>query len=79
MENTEVVMFRNSFQSSLKPSYVMYIAQNNLEEEMEKQNINFIKNEMEKVGLKVPLVIFDRYSIIEKMNKDKEQEVEHEL
>ena len=79
MENTEVVMFRNSFQSSLKPSYVMYIAQNNLEEEMEKQNINFIKNEMEKVGLKVPLVIFDRHSIIEKMNKDKEQEVEHEL
>ena len=79
MENTEVVMFRNSFKSSLKPSYVMYIAQNNLEEEMEKQNINFIKNEMEKVGLKVPLVIFDRYSIIEKMNKDKEQEVEHEL
>ena len=79
MENTEVVMFRNSFQSSLKPSYVMYIAQDNLEEEKEKQNINFIKNEMEKVGLKVPLIIFDRYSIIEKMNKDKEQEVNYEL
>lgn len=79
MENTEVVMFRNSFQSSLKPSYVMYIAQNNLEEEMEKQNINFIKNEMEKVGLKVPLVIFDRSSIIEKMNKEKKQEAEYEL
>lgn len=28
--NTEIVLFRNSYQASLKPSYVMYIGENEL-------------------------------------------------
>ncbi len=34
---------------------------------MEKDDISSIKKQMEEVGLQVPLVIFDKYSIKEKM------------
>lgn len=65
--NTEVVLFRNSAESSLKPSYVLYIGNEKLDSKKEKDNINLVKKQMKEVGLKVPLVIFDRYSIREKM------------
>ncbi len=65
--NTEIVLFRNSYQASLKLSYVMYIGENELSSQMEKDDISSIKKQMEEVGLQVPLVIFDKYSMKEKM------------
>ena len=70
----EVVLFRNSFQSSLKPSYVMYIANDSLKSRHEKATIESIRKEMQEAGLHVPLVIFDRYSIKEKMKQADEIE-----
>ncbi len=64
--NNEIVLFRNSSEASLKPSYVMYIGDNKLDSEYEKKNIKMIKEQMVEAGLKVPLVIFDRFSIKEK-------------
>lgn len=64
-DNTEVVLFRNSYESSLKPSYVMYVGNDKLDSETEKANIENVKKQMSEVGLKVPLVIFDRYAIKE--------------
>lgn len=64
--NTEIVLFRNSYENSLKPSYVMYIGNDQLNSEVEKKNLELIKRQMKEVGLDVPLVIFDRYSIREK-------------
>ncbi len=64
--NTEIVLFRNSYENSLKPSYVMYIGNDKLNSEVEKKNLELIKRQMKEVGLDVPLVIFDRYSIREK-------------
>ena len=69
-ENNEVVMFRNSYESSLKPSYVMYIGNNSLETKDEKDQIESIRKQMQDAGLDVPLVIFDRYSIREKMKEN---------
>ena len=70
----EVVLFRNSFQSSLKPSYVMYIANDSFKSSHEKATIESIRKEMQEAGLRVPLVIFDRYSIKEKMKQADEIE-----
>lgn len=64
--NTEIVLFRNSYENSLKPSYVMYIGNDKLNSEVEKKNLELIKSQMKEAGLDVPLVIFDRYSIREK-------------
>jgi len=75
-DNTEVVLFRNSYESSLKPSYVMYIANGKLDSETEKRKIKSIKKQMEQVGLEVPLVIFDRFSIKEKIKTNELEELE---
>lgn len=80
-DNTEVVLFRNSCEASLKPSYVMYIGNDRLDSIVEKKNIELIKKQMKESGLDVPLIIFDRYSIREKIknsqleqNQDKDVE-----
>lgn len=75
--NTEVVLFRNSYISSLKSSYVMYIGHRKLDSQIEKENIELIKAQMKEVGLEVPLVIFDRYSIQEniKSNEQRDEKV----
>ena len=69
-DNTEIVLFRNSCESSLKPSYVMYIGNDKLDSIIEKGNIRLIKKQMKESGLDVPLVIFDRYSIKEKIKNN---------
>ena len=69
-DNTEVVLFRNSYEASLKPSYVMYIANDKLDSVVEKETIDLIKKQMKESGLDVPLVIFDRCSIREKMKNE---------
>ena len=68
-ENTEIVLYRNSEEASLKPSYVMYLANNKLDSQSEQKNIEQIKKQMEEAGLKVPLVILDREAIREKMKQ----------
>ena len=70
-DNTEVVLFRNSYESSLKPSYVMYIGNDKLDSVVEKENLELVRKQMKEAGLDVPLVIFDRFSIKEKMKDDK--------
>ena len=45
-DNTEVVLFRNSYEAALKPSYIMYIGNNKLDSEVEKKNIELIKNKL---------------------------------
>ena len=70
-DNTEVVLFRNSYESSLKPSYVMYIGNDKLDSVVEKKNLKLVRKQMKEAGLDVPLVIFDRFSIKEKMKDDK--------
>lgn len=78
-DNTEVVLFRNSYESSLKPSYVMYVGNDKLESGVEKENIELIKKQMKESGLEVPLVIFDRYSIRKKMkNNELEQNQDYD-
>lgn len=77
-DNTEVVLFRNSYEASLKPAYVMYIGNNKLDSMAEKRNIESIKNQMKEAGLDVPLVIFDRYTIREKI-KNNEIEQNNEV
>lgn len=67
--NTELVLFRNSYEASLKPSYVMYVGNEKIDSANEQQNLNTIREQMKNAGLNVPLVIFDRYSIREKMNE----------
>ena len=69
-DNTEVVLFRNSYEASLKPSYVMYVGNDKLDSAVEKENIELIKKQMKESGLDVPLVIFDRYSIGEKLKNN---------
>lgn len=69
-DNTEVVLFRNSYEASLKPSYVMYIGNDKLDSAVEKENIELIKKQMTESGLEVPLVIFDRYSMREKLKNN---------
>ena len=66
-DNTEVVLFRNSYEASLKPSYVMYIGNDKLDSVVEKENIELIKKQMKESGLDVPFIILDRYSIREKI------------
>ncbi len=75
--NTELVLFRNSYEASLKPSYVMYIGNDKLDSANEQQNLNDIREQMKNAGLNVPLVIFDRYSIREKMNEAKKDVQEY--
>ena len=78
-DNTELVLYRNSFESSLKTSYVLYIANDELQSKEEQENIEKIKSQMMEAGLKCPLVIFDRHTIIEKMKKqEKTNDVEQE-
>lgn len=69
-DNTEVVLFRNSYETSLKPSYVMYIGNDKLNSSVEKENIELIKKQMKEAGLSVPLIIFDRYSIRKKIKNN---------
>ena len=71
MDNSEVVLFRNSYESTLKPSYVMYVAKRDINSETERLNIELVEKQMKEVGLNVPLVIFDKYTIL---NKQKEIE-----
>ena len=73
-DNNEVVLFRNSCEVSLKPSYVMYIGNDKLDSVVESENIELIKKQMKESGLEVPLVIFDRYSIREKIKNNKLQQ-----
>lgn len=47
----------------------MYIANSSLETESEKTSIESIRKQMQEAGLHIPLVIFDRYSIKEKMKE----------
>ena len=49
----------------------MYIGNDKLDSAVEKKNIELIKEQMKEAGLDVPLVIFDRFSIKEKMKDDK--------
>ena len=68
------MLFRNSCEVSLKPSYVMYIGNDKLDSVVESENIELIKKQMKESGLEVPLVIFDRYSIREKIKNNKLQQ-----
>ncbi len=81
-EGTEIVMFRNSYESSLKPSYVMYINEDSLDSETEKSNIQNVKEMMKEAGLKVPLVIFDEYTVKlkekQKEEKNKNADLDNE-
>lgn len=77
-DNTEVVLFRNSYESSLKPSYVMYIGNDKLDSVVEKENLELVRKQMKEAGLDVPLVIFDRFSIKEKMKDDKLEQKQNE-
>ncbi len=43
----------------------MYVGNDKLDSETEKANIENVKKQMSEAGLKVPLVIFDRYAIKE--------------
>ena len=63
IRNNEIVLFRNTFESSLKPSYVLYISRYNLNSVAEKEEIANIREQMKKSGLNVPLVIFDKERI----------------
>ena len=74
--NTEVVLFRNSYECSLKPSYVMYVGNDKLESTVENEKIELVRKQMKELGLEIPLVIFDRYSIKEKM-KNNELDLEN--
>lgn len=62
ISNNEVVLFRNTFESALKPSYVFYIP-TSLNNDSEKNNIKAIKEQMKKANLNIPLVIFDKEKI----------------
>ena len=71
IRNNEVVLFRNTFESSLKPSYVMYISQSNdLSSEEERKNINTIKEQMKNAGLDVPIVIFEKTRINQQLREE---------
>ena len=70
----------------------MYIANDSLESNTEKNNLETLKKQMQEAGLYVPeegveipdggklvtLVIFDRYSIKEKMKKDMNKDLSDE-
>lgn len=74
------MLFRNSYEASLKPSYVMYIWKDKLDSVVEKENIELIKRQMKESGLDVPLIIFDRYSIREKIrNNQLEQNQDNDV
>ncbi len=78
-DNTELVLYRNSFESSLKTSYVLYIADDELQSKEEQENIEKIRKQMKEAGLKCPLIIFDRHTIREKMNQQEQSsEIEPE-
>ena len=78
-DNTELVLYRNSFESSLKTSYVLYIADDELQSKEEQENIGKIRKQMKEAGLKCPLIIFDRHTIREKMNQQEQSsEIEPE-
>ena len=71
IRNNEVVLFRNTSESSLKPSYVMYISQSNdLSSGEERKNINTIKEQMKNAGLDVPIVIFEKTRINQQLREE---------
>lgn len=69
--NTEVVMFRNTDMTTLEPSYVLYIAYDDINSEHEKENIKIYKEQLKEAGINVPFVIFDQYTIMKKLEKEK--------
>ena len=69
--NTEIVLFRNSCECSLKPSYIMYVAKGKIDSKNEQERINLIESQMKAAGLDLPIVIFDKYTIL---NKEKAAE-----
>lgn len=76
--NTELVMFRNTELSTLKPSYLLYISYRDINSEGERQNIKFYKEKMREAGLvDIPIVIFDTYTINKEI-KEKENNKEIE-
>ena len=76
--NTELVMFRNTELSTLKPSYLLYISYRDINSEGERQNIKFYKEKMREAGLvDIPFVIFDTYTINKEI-KEKENNKEIE-
>lgn len=77
-ENSEIVLFRNTDSSSLKPSYVMYIANNRLDSAEEVGEIETIRKQMQDAKLNVPLVIFDRATILEKMKLEEKNNLNQE-
>jgi len=62
-DNNEIVLFRNTYDASSKPSYVMYISNYNIDSTSGKRDIQLIKSSLKEAGLNIPLVIFDKYSI----------------
>lgn len=72
--NTEIVMYRNTDITTLKPSYVFYISYEDINSKHEKENIEIYKEQMKTAGLDVPFVIFDNYTIKKNLEKEKEQE-----
>ena len=56
----------------------MYIGNDKLDSVVEKENIELVRKQMKEAGLDVPLVIFDRFSIKEKMKDDKLEQKQNE-
>ena len=73
-KGNEVVLFRNTDISTLKPAYVLYIATEKLDSNKEKEELDNIRNMMRDIGLDVPLCILDTYTIKEKQKQIEEQE-----
>ena len=71
--NTELVMFRNTDMTTLRPSYVLYISYTDINSKNEKRNIEICKDHMKEAGLDVPFIIFDNYSIYKKIENEKER------
>ena len=56
----------------------MYIGNDKLDSVVEKENLKLVRKQMKEAGLDVPLVIFDRFSIKEKMKDDKLEQKQNE-
>lgn len=71
-ENNEIVMFRNTEEATLKPSYIMYIGHDKLDSPKESEQLELIKKTLKESGINAPLKIFDGYTI-----RQKEKNVEN--
>lgn len=71
--NTEIVMYRNTDLTTLKPSYVFYISYQDINSKHERSNIEIYKEQMKCAGLNVPFVIFDNYTIKKELEKEIER------